>query len=110
MPDPEITLLSVFFLVGAAQGVFFAVALFSGKLTDKTASRYLAFLLLIFSSELLSEFLDHSQFGLQYIRLMILIFPIDFLYGPLVWLYTSKMCSRPPLPNASPPTSTLSRP
>jgi AraC-like DNA-binding protein len=96
MPDPEITLLSVFFLVGAAQGVFFAVALFSGKSTDKPASRYLAFLLLIFSSELLSEFLDHSQFGLQYIRLMILIFPIDFLYGPLIWLYTSKMCSRPP--------------
>ena len=95
MPDPEITLLSVFFLVGAAQGGFFAAALFSGKSTDKTASRYLAFLLLIFSSELLSEFLDHSQFGLEYIRLMILIFPIDFLYGPLVWLYTSKMCSRP---------------
>jgi AraC-like DNA-binding protein len=95
MPDPEITLLSVFFLVGAAQGVFFAAALFSGKSTDKTASRYLAVLLLVFSSELLSEFLDHSQFGLQYIRLMILIFPIDFLYGPLIWLYTSKMCSRP---------------
>jgi AraC-like DNA-binding protein len=95
MPDPEITLLSVFFLVGAAQGVFFAAALFSGKLIDQTASRYLAFLLLILSSELLSEFLDHSQFGLQYIRLMILVFPIDFLYGPLIWLYTSKMCSRP---------------
>ena len=95
MPDPEITLLSVLFLVGAAQGVFFAAALFSGKSTDQTASRYLAFLLLIFSSELLSEFLDHSQYGLQYIRLMILIFPIDFLYGPLIWLYTSKMCSRP---------------
>ena len=95
MPDPEITLLSVFFLIGAAQGVFFAVALFSSKSTDQMASRYLAILLLVFSSELLSEFLDHSQFGLQYIRLMILIFPIDFLYGPLIWLYTSKMCSRP---------------
>jgi AraC-like DNA-binding protein len=95
MPDPDITLLSVFFLVGTAQGIFFAIALFSSKSADKTASRYLAFLLLIFSSELLSEFLDHSQYGLRYIHFMILIYPIDFLYGPLVWLYTSQMCSRP---------------
>ncbi len=95
MPDPKITLFSVLFLVGAAQGIFFAVALFSSKSTDKTASRYLAFLLLLFSFELVSAFLDHSQYGLQHIRLMILIFPTDFLYGPLIWLYTSKMCSRP---------------
>jgi len=95
MPEPQITLLSVLFLVGAAQGLFFAFALFSGTATDKTASRYLAFLLLLFSFELLNEFLDHSQYGLQFLRTMILTFPVDFLYGPLVWLYTSKMCSHP---------------
>lgn len=100
MPDPKITLLSVFFLIGAAQGIFFAVALFSGKLTDKTASRYLAFLLLLFAFELFSEFLDHSQYGLQYFRLMILIYPLDFLYGPLIWLYTSSI-TRPSLAKRS---------
>ena len=94
MPDPKITLLSVLFLVGAAQGIFFVVALLTSKIADKAATRYLALLLLLLSSELVSEFLDHSQYGLQYIRWMIFIFPIDFLYGPLVWLYTTKMCSR----------------
>ncbi|MCP4287113.1 MAG: helix-turn-helix transcriptional regulator [Gammaproteobacteria bacterium] len=95
MPDPQITLLSVLFLIGAAQGLFFALTLFSSTLTDRAASRYLAFLLLLFSLELLNEFLDRSQFGLKYFRLMILIYPVNFLYGPLVWLYTSKMCSSP---------------
>jgi len=95
MPDPQITLLSVLFLIGAAQGLFFALALFSSTLTDKTASRYLGFLMLLFSLELLNEFLDHSQYGLQYFRAMILTFPVNFLYGPLVWFYTSKMCSSP---------------
>jgi AraC-like DNA-binding protein len=100
MPDPKITLLSVFFLIGAAKGIFFAVALFSGKSTDKAASRYLAFLLLLFACELFSEFLDHSQYGLQYFRLMILIYPLDFLFGPLIWLYTSSI-TRPSLAKRS---------
>lgn len=102
MPEPEITLLSLLFLIAAAQGVFFAIALFNNKLTDKRAAGYLALLVLAFSTELFSEFLDHSGYGLQFLHLMVLIFPIDFLYGPLIWLYTSRMCSRPdPVKNYS---------
>jgi AraC-like DNA-binding protein len=94
MPEPEITPFSLLFLIAAAQGVFFAIALFNNRLTDKRAAGYLALLVLVFSTELLSEFLDHSGYGLQFLRLMVLIFPTDFLYGPLIWLYTSRMCSR----------------
>ncbi|MCP4274362.1 MAG: helix-turn-helix transcriptional regulator [Gammaproteobacteria bacterium] len=100
MSEPRITLLSVLFLLGAAQAVFFAFTLFSSDLskkkTNKPANRYLAMLLLVFSIDLLSEFLDHSLYGLEYFRVMVLIFPTDFLYGPLLWLYTANMTDRRP--------------
>ncbi len=100
MPEPRITLLSVLFLLGAAQAVFFAFTLLSSglseKKTNKPANHYLAMLLLVFSIDLLSEFLDHSLYGLEYFRVMVLIFPTDFLYGPLIWLYAANMTDRRP--------------
>jgi len=44
MPEPQITLLSVLFLIGAAQGLFFALTLFSNTLSERAASYYLHFI------------------------------------------------------------------
>ncbi len=100
MPEPRITLLSILYLLGAAQAVFFAFTLFTshirGKKTNNLANRYLAMLLIMFCLDLFSEFLDHSLYGLEYFRLMVVIFPTDFFYGPLIWLYTSNMTDRRP--------------
>lgn len=98
MPDPQITPLSILFLLGAAQAAFFSFTLLTshirGKKTNRLANLYLAMFLAMFGLGLFNEFLDHSLYGLEYFQLMVLIFPTDFFLGPLIWLYTSNMTDR----------------
>ena len=99
MPDPQISLLSVFFILGAAQAIFFAVILLSKDKSNKYANRYLAIFILVFAADLIGEFLDHSLYGIEYFRVMLILMPGDFLYGPLIWLYTKAISSRNYVPH-----------
>jgi hypothetical protein len=54
---PEIDLLSVLYLIGAAQGIFLVVALLDKKIVNKQANRYLAAFLFVFTLSLVDEFL-----------------------------------------------------
>lgn len=98
MPDPKFSLLSILFLLGAAQAIFLSLALLAAKKGNRLANRYLSALLVLFAADLLNEFLDISLYGLHIIELMFVLFPTDFLYGPIVWLYVLRMIGQSKLP------------
>ncbi len=90
---PEIDLLSVIYLIGAAQGVFLVVALLDKKIVNKQANGYLAAFLFIFTLSLVDEFLYQSHYFYEYPHLIGLIWPLEYLYGPLFYFYVRELTS-----------------
>ncbi len=84
---PQIDLLSIVYLIGAVQGVFLVVALLDRRISNKDANRYLAFFLMIFTLSLVDEFLFQSHYFYSYPHLIGLIWPLEYLYGPLFYFY-----------------------
>jgi len=90
---PEIDVLSVIYLIGAAQGIFLVVALLDKKIANKKANRYLAIFLSIFTLSIVDEFLFQSHYFYDYPHLIGLIWPLDYLYGPLFYFYIRELTS-----------------
>jgi len=90
---PEIDILSVIYLIGAAQGIFLVVALLDRKIVNKNANRYLAIFLSIFTLSIFDEFLFQSHYFYDYPDLIGLIWPLDYLYGPLFYFYVRELTS-----------------
>ncbi len=95
MYEPSISLMSVLLLVGAAQAVFLCLVLFRNAHADKPANRTLAWLLLVLALSLLDGFLAETNYYGLYPWLIGLEWPTNFLYGPLIYLYTLSMITRP---------------
>jgi len=90
---PEIDLLSVIYLIGAAQGVFLVVALLDKKIVNNQANRYLGVFLFIFTLSLVDEFLYQSHYFYEYPHLIGIIWPLEYLYGPLFYFYVRELTS-----------------
>jgi AraC-like DNA-binding protein len=86
-----LNLLPVLFLLGAAQGVFLALVLAGMKRGNRVANRFLIFLLLLFSIDLVSGFLSITYAYRQYPGLIGVASPLVFLYGPLVYFYVKTL-------------------
>jgi AraC-like DNA-binding protein len=91
--DSGFELLSTLTLLGAAQGVFLALALLNTKSGDIRAHRILALLTFLFSMDLGEEFLYQIGFFESVPDLLHVLVPIDLLYGPLIYLYVSQLTS-----------------
>ena len=89
--DSDFNLLSTLTLLGAAQGVFLALALVNTQSGDIRAHRLLALLTFIFSLDLGEEFLYQTGFFEAVPELLQVLAPIDLLYGPLVYLYVLQL-------------------
>ena len=89
--DGSFNLLSTLTLLGAAQGVFLALALANAKSGDTRAHRILALFTLLFSMDLAEEFLYQAGFFGSVPDLLHVLAPIDLLYGPLIYLYVSRL-------------------
>jgi AraC-like DNA-binding protein len=83
----KIDFLSILYLIGAAQGLFLAAALATKDIGSHIANKYLALFLLIFCLSLIDEFFFQSHYFYEYPHLIGLIWPLDFLYGPLFYFY-----------------------
>lgn len=92
--EPTATLYSSILLLGAAHGVFLAVALFSVSGGDPRARRYLALLTLVFAMDLGVDYLYESRYLLLAPRLAYVEDLASYLYGPLTWLYVKALTSR----------------
>ncbi|MEW8209866.1 MAG: hypothetical protein AB2735_05345, partial [Candidatus Thiodiazotropha taylori] len=92
--QPEIDLYSAIMLLGAVQGMFLALALINAKSGLPVAHRLLAMLTLTFSIDLWMAFLHQSGYIASYPRLLVIDTNIDFLFGPLTYLYVTALTAR----------------
>lgn len=86
--------MSVLLLIGAAQAVFLSLVLFRSAYTGKPANRILAWLLLVLALSLTDGFLTETNYYGICPQLIGLEWPTNFLYGPLIYLYTRSMITR----------------
>jgi len=78
------------YVLGIAQGLFFALSLITTKQGNRTANRYLACLCVLISITLVDYYLDTS-FAQNALYLRVLIWPRDFLFGVFIYLYTKEL-------------------
>ncbi|KPK38359.1 MAG: hypothetical protein AMJ69_08655 [Gammaproteobacteria bacterium SG8_47] len=85
--QPSIDIVSIVFLIGAAQAVFFAALLVSPRQSNRRANAILALFLIAFAFTLIEAFLTYTRLYVAHPQLLGLLWPIDFLYGPLFYAY-----------------------
>lgn len=85
--EPEITLFSVIMLLGAAHGLFLALALINTKNDSGTGHFFLALLTVAFAIDLGHEFLYQSYYLLNILMIAYIDPVINLLYGPSYYLY-----------------------
>ena len=90
---PEITLFSTILLLGAAHGLFLALALLHARGGNQRAHRILALLCVIFILSLGDEFMRQTHYYTPFPRLIWVTDPLEFLYGPLTWFYILALTS-----------------
>ena len=91
--DNSFGLLSTLTLLGAAQGVFLALAIFNTRGGDVRAHRILGLMTFLFAMDLGEEFLYQIGFFESVPDLLHVLAPIDLLYGPLIFLYVLQLTS-----------------
>ena len=89
--EPNISLFAIVILLGAAQGLFLAIALLYARGGNLVAHRLLAVLTFAFVVELADAFLYHTHFYANATYLIGVENPLDLLYGPLVYLYVTAL-------------------
>ncbi|MCU7875332.1 MAG: AraC family transcriptional regulator [Candidatus Thiodiazotropha sp. (ex Lucinoma borealis)] len=92
--EATVDLYSTILLLGAAHGLFLALALINAKGGNPTSHRLLALLTLLFSIDLGLEFLEQSRHITTYLRFAVIDINIDFLFGPLTYLYVCSLTTR----------------
>lgn len=92
--EPIISLYSSILLLGAAHGLFLALALVNVKGGNTLAHRLLTLLTVTFSVDLGVDFLRESYYLTQFPKLNFVEDITSFLYGPLVYLYVSALTSK----------------
>ena len=85
--------IAILCLLGAAQGVFLSVSLFSSKAGNVIANRYLAALTLLFTASLLNAFLNLTGLNHDYVELSIALRPKAYWYGVLIYFYVRELTS-----------------
>jgi AraC-like DNA-binding protein len=91
---PEVDLFSLVFLLGAAQGLFLVLALLTVKKGARQANRFLALFTLTFSITLIDMFLEYTRYYAQAPWLIGVIWTTNYLYGPLLLLYTTALIKK----------------
>ena len=79
------------YVLGAVQGLFLALALYTSQSSRLNANRYLAALTLVFVCGLADYFADLTGLTISNIEIRTLLWPKEFLYGTLIYFYTREL-------------------
>src|ERR1043165_6932617 len=77
---------AIIILLGAAQGLFLSIYLFA-KTENRSANKWLAFLLTVISLHLIEYAADITGITLHYPFLIAITYPLLFCMGPLYYIY-----------------------
>lgn len=83
--------LPLLFLLGAAQGIFLAVALLFNPRGNRRANRYLTGYMLVFVVILVDYLLDVYGITRSHTWVRVLLWPVEFLFGSFIYLYCREM-------------------
>lgn len=92
--EPSIDLYAIFLLLGAAHGLFLTFLLLNASQDAVRVHRLLALLTLAFTLDLGLAFLEHSHHLIHFPLLLVLNLNIDYLFGPLTYLYVRTLSDR----------------
>jgi AraC-like DNA-binding protein len=92
--QPSVNIFAIFFLLGAAHGIFLAIALLTIKGGNRLANRIFAILLMVWALPLLTAAAYRSNYILSFPHLMKNEVPLIFVYGPLFLLYVQSLTSK----------------
>ncbi|PUB86383.1 MAG: hypothetical protein DBP00_11555 [gamma proteobacterium symbiont of Ctena orbiculata] len=92
--EPVLDLYAIILLLGAAHGLFLTLVLLNAKHGDAPGHRFLALLTLVFTLDLGLAFLEHSRYLIHLPWLLVLDINIDYLFGPLTYLYVRALSDR----------------
>ena len=84
--DIKLDIFSIIFLLGALQGIFLSILLFT-RYRNSRANVYLAWLILSYSVFLIEQLL--SEISKEHPHLMMILMGLPFLFGPLHLMYVS---------------------
>lgn len=91
-----LSLLSVIFLLGAVQGIFLSLSLFTSKVSSHRANFFLGVLTLAFVATLVDYFLDTSGLTNQHPWIRVLFWPKEFFYGVCIYFYACHITDQQP--------------
>jgi AraC-like DNA-binding protein len=89
--QPSLNLPAVLCLLGVAQALLLALALFTIQRGNRTANRMLAVFAVTISVGICATVLSNTRYFLVYPHLSRINHPFDFLTGPLLFLYISAL-------------------
>ena len=92
--EPSFNLLTILSIVGAAQALLLAVALFGLKRGNRAANRFLAALAAATSVTIIGSILNSTRYILVLPHAAQLHSPFNFLVSPLIFLYIKALISR----------------
>ncbi|MEW8333619.1 MAG: helix-turn-helix domain-containing protein [Candidatus Thiodiazotropha sp.] len=92
--EPVVDLYAIVLQLGAAHGLFLTLLLLNARHGDAPGHLFLALLTLVFTIDLGLEFLEHSRYLIHAPLLLALDLNIDYLFGPLTYLYVRALSDR----------------
>lgn len=93
MSEQSISFMSALVLFGSAQGLLLALALAFMRRGNRRANLLLSALLLTLALGLVDGFLNLANYYPRYPSLIGVIWPANFLVGPLLYFYVKELCS-----------------
>ncbi len=94
--EPSGTIYSSVLLLGAAHGLFLAIALLSVRSGNRVALRLLGLLTITFAIDLAINYLNESGLIVSVPRLAFVESVAVFLYGPILYFYVGALASKTP--------------
>jgi AraC-like DNA-binding protein len=95
MNQASLKYLGVFFLIAAAQGLFFCFTQLSARSKWNEPRLFLSLIIFFFSVSLIESGLWWSEKMIGFVHMIDISAPLPFLYGPLVYFYFKSSFSRP---------------
>lgn len=80
-------IISIIVLLGTSQGIFLGLILFTAKKGNQRANQVLGLLMMVISINLLYVIITADGVYQQLPHLLMLNYPLQYLYGPLILLY-----------------------
>ena len=91
MFHPDVTVISLIFIVAISIGLFLSLILFLSRKGNTRANKFLSLLIFFFSIAQIWDFLMYTRLILKFPHMMMAVNPLILVLGPLVFFYVKSL-------------------